>query len=120
MHGINLKDKFGKFTEQWTPKIIGECNGQLIKIAKVQGDFVWHDHEKEDELFYVLKGTLFIDLEEKTIELNEGEMAVIPKGVRHCPRTQDDEAWIMLIEPRSTKHTGNVKSDLTDNQQEKL
>ena len=117
MNGINLKNKFSKFKEHWTPKIIAECNDQLIKIAKVKGNFVWHDHVHEDEMFYVVKGTLFIDLEDKTIELNEGEMTVIPKGIKHRPRTNDEEVWIMLFEPKSTKHTGNVKSDFTNNQQ---
>jgi len=120
MNEINLKDKFNKFEEHWSPKIIGECNGQLIKIAKVKGEFVWHDHAHEDELFYVVKGTLFIDLEEKTMELNEGEMTVIQKGVRHRPRTDNEEAWIMLIEPKSTKHTGDVQSDLTNNEQAQI
>jgi mannose-6-phosphate isomerase-like protein (cupin superfamily) len=116
MEAIRLKEKYALFDEHWTPHIIGECNGQFVKIAKVKGKFVWHDHQGEDELFYVVKGQLIIDLENHSIELNEGEMTIIPKGVKHRPRTEGKETWIMLMEPKSTKHTGDVDSELTKNQ----
>ena len=111
----NLNQKFGLFDELWTPKIIDQCNGQMVKIAKVQGDFVWHDHKDEDELFLVVKGKLFIDLRDETLELSEGEMVVIPKGTEHRPRTGSEEVWILLLEPESTKHTGEIEHELTVN-----
>ena len=117
MESINLNKKFGLFSDYWTPRILAECNDQLVKIAKVSGQFVWHEHKDEDELFYVIKGTLYIDLEDQCIELNEGEMIVIPKSTRHRPYTKSGETWIMLIEPKSTKHTGDVHSELTSNKQ---
>lgn len=109
---INLEEKFSQFTEHYTPKIIAESNGQLIKLAKVQGDFVWHQHENEDELFLVIKGKLTIEMRDQTIELGPGEMFVVPKGVEHCPQA-DEETQIMLIEPKSTQHTGDTASELT-------
>ena len=120
MKAINLKDKYTLFEDHWTPHIIGECNDQFVKIAKVKGEFVWHDHSDEDELFYVVKGRLFIDLENSVVELNEGDMTIVPKGTMHRPRTDGEETWIMLLEPKSTKHTGSVKSKLTKNQNKYL
>ena len=117
---IDLEEKFALFGDHWSPRIVSESNGQQIKLAKVKGEFVWHDHKDEDELFFVVKGKLFIDLEDKTLELNEGQMTVIPRGVTHRPRTGGEECWIMLIEPTSTKHTGDVDSDLTKNEQQYL
>lgn len=113
MNPICLDEKFSKFNEYWTPKIIAECNGQLVKLAKAKGEFVWHKHENEDEMFIVFKGKLIIDFRDKTIELNQGEMMVVPKGVEHRPRTVNEEALVMVIEPKSTYHTGNVKNDMT-------
>lgn len=109
---INLEDKFSQFTERYTPKIIAESNGQLIKLAKLEGDFVWHQHEHEDELFFVIKGRLTIQLRDKNVVLGPGEMFVVPKGVEHCPKAEE-ETHIMLIEPKSTQHTGNMESELT-------
>ncbi len=109
---VNLTQKFNSFAEQWSPKIIGALNGQLVKIAKVQGDFVMHNHENEDELFYVVEGTLFIELEDQTLQLNQGEMVVIPKGINHRPYAPE-EAKIMLFEPASTLNTGNIESERT-------
>lgn len=113
MKTINLAKKFEKFNEHWTPKIIGELNDQFIKIAKVQGEFVWHCHEAEDELFIVQKGTLFMDFRDRTEVIKEGEIIIVPKGVEHRPRTNGEEVHIMLIEPKSTQHTGKVVSELT-------
>jgi len=111
----NVLQKFSLFTDHWSPKIIGELNGQQLKLAKVKGEFVWHDHEDEDELFMVYKGTLLLDFRDgTTVELNPGEFHIVPKGVEHRPRTRDDEeVWLMLMEPASTKHTGDVQTDMT-------
>ena len=112
MKPINVKEKLDLFNDLWSPKVIGELNGQQVKLAKVKGEFVWHDHANEDELFYVLKGTLNIEFRDKTVALNEGEMLVVPKGVEHKPFAEE-EAWVMLFEPKSTKHTGDVQHELT-------
>lgn len=120
MKVVSLSQKFALFSELWTPKILDECNGQLVKIAKVKGEFVWHEHKDEDEFFYVIKGKLYIDLPDKTLELNEGEMVVIPREQQHRPRTDGDEAWILLIEPVATKHTGEKDTDFTVNHQDSI
>jgi mannose-6-phosphate isomerase-like protein (cupin superfamily) len=112
MDVINLTHKFGLFNDHWSPKIVGEMNGQQIKLAKVKGEFVWHDHKDEDELFFVVKGKLKIEFRDKTVELNEGEMLIVPKGVEHKPMAEE-EVLLMLIEPKNTKHTGDVKHELT-------
>lgn len=113
MKTINLAQKYTMFNEHWTPKIIGELNDQFIKIAKVKDDFVWHSHENEDELFIVQKGTLFIDFRDRTETIQPGEIIIVPKGVEHRPRTNGEEVYILLIEPKSTLHTGNVISEKT-------
>jgi mannose-6-phosphate isomerase-like protein (cupin superfamily) len=112
MEVINVKEKFDLFTDQWSPKVIGELNGQHVKLAKVEGEFVWHSHEHEDELFYIMKGTLVMELRDKKLTLNEGEMCIIPKGVEHRPIAKE-EVWIMLFEPAQIKHTGDVQHELT-------
>ena len=109
---INLKEKFNLFSEHWSPKIVGELNDSYIKLAKVQGEFIWHFHENEDELFFVVKGTLTIKLREKNLVIREGEFAVIPKGVEHMPLA-DEECWIMMLEPKTISNTGNVTSERT-------
>lgn len=116
MDKINIQQKLGLFNDHWSPRIIGELNGQHVKLAKVKGEFVWHDHKDEDELFFIVKGKLKIEFRDKTVELSEGEMLIIPKGVEHKP-VADDEVWLMLFEPAATKHTGEVESELTNNQQ---
>lgn len=119
MNTIKLADKFTQFQEHWTPKIIAELNGQQVKLAKIQGDFVWHNHAEEDEMFLIFKGELFIDLPDKTVSLGPGDMIVIPAGVEHRPRTKDEmEVQLMLIEPAATKHTGEVEHELTKHQLE--
>ena len=112
MNAINLKEKLSLFKEQWIPKIIGELNGQQVKLAKLQGEFVWHDHKNEDELFYVIKGQLLIELKDKTITLNEGDLYIVPRGVAHKPIAHE-EVHIMLFEPASIEHTGNVQHEIT-------
>ena len=109
---INLTEKFNLFTEQWHPKIAGELNDSYIKLAKVEGEFIWHQHENEDELFLVIKGTLTIKLRESNLTIREGEFAIIPKGVEHMP-VADEEVWIMMLEPKTTSNTGNVENERT-------
>lgn len=114
---VNLKQKLSLFSEHWTPKIIGELNGQYVKLAKVKGEMVWHDHENEDELFYVIKGKLLLKLRDKDIYLKEGDMYIVPKGVEHLP-IAEDECHLLLFEPKSTAHTGEVESEMTVNDQQ--
>ena len=109
---VNLAEKFALFSEHWTPKIIAELNDYQIKIVKVKGDFVWHDHSDTDEFFFVIEGTLFIGFENKTMELNTGELYVVPKGVQHRPYALE-ECKVMLIEPRGVVNTGEAESNLT-------
>ncbi len=109
---INLVQKFGLFPDHWQPKVIAELNGQAVKIAKVKGEFVWHHHDAEDELFFVVKGTLTIKFKDRDVVLNEGEMLVVPRGVEHKPVAKE-EVWLMLFEPASTLNTGNVTNAQT-------
>ena len=109
---VNLNKKFNLFNEQWQPKIAGELNDSYVKLAKVEGEFVWHQHENEDELFFVVKGTLTIKLRERDLTIREGEFVVIPKGVEHMP-VAEDEVWIMMLEPKNTSNTGNVTNERT-------
>ena len=109
---ISLNEKFNLFNEQWKPKIAGELNNSYVKLAKVQGEFIWHHHENEDELFFVVKGTLTIKLRERDLTIREGEFVIIPKGVEHMP-VADEEVWIMMLEPKSTSNTGNVENERT-------
>ncbi|MEC7286394.1 MAG: cupin domain-containing protein [Bacteroidota bacterium] len=111
---INLMNKFSLFDKKWTPKIIGELNNQYVKLCKLEGEFVWHSHENEDELFMVFKGKLLMDFRDgRTVEVNEGEILIVPKGVEHKPYTDGDVVFNLLFEPKTTKHTGDVKSTLT-------
>ena len=111
---INLMEKFSLFTKEWTPKIIGELNGQYVKICKLKNDFVWHSHENEDELFMVFKGTLLMDFRDgRTVTVREGEVLIVPKGVEHRPHTKGEIVFNLLFEPKSTLHTGDVETSLT-------
>lgn len=112
MEKINLTQKLALIKEHWSPKIIGEVNDVYIKLVKFQGDFIWHFHETEDELFFVVKGTMVMKLRNKDIELKEGEFIIIPKGVEHMP-VSDEEVHLMLVEPKSTENTGNIQSERT-------
>lgn len=109
---VNIQNKFGLFQEHWSPKIVGELNGQYVKLAKFKGEFIWHHHEHEDEMFLVVKGQLRILLEDRELNLKEGEFTVIPKGVRHLP-IADNEAHILLLEPKGTVSTGEVQDEKT-------
>lgn len=112
MDKVNLAQKFDLFDEYWSPKIVGELNGQHVKLAKLKGEFVWHRHEDEDELFLVVKGRLTIKLRSGDIVLETGEFLVVPRGIEHCPLAED-EVHILLFEPVETKHTGDVQSERT-------
>jgi len=109
---VNVAQKFTLFNEYWVPYIVGELNDSYVKVDKLKGEFVWHKHEAEDELFLVTKGKLLIKLRDKDVWLDEGEFIVIPKGVEHKP-VADEEVHVVLIEPKSTLNTGNVKNEKT-------
>ena len=112
IQSINLQDKFSKFTELWSPKIIAQMNDYHFKLAKVQGEFVWHDHPETDEVFLVMNGQLDIHLHDGVVTLNEGEMYVVPKGLEHKP-VAENECHILLVEPVGTVNTGDVVSEKT-------
>ncbi|MBK5280060.1 MAG: cupin domain-containing protein [Bacteroidia bacterium] len=112
MEKINLDQKLSLFTDYWNPRIIGELNGQHVKLAKLKGEFIWHQHEHEDELFYVVKGKLRMEFRDKSIDIHPGELIVVPKGVEHKPIAEED-VHIMLFEPASTINTGNIENELT-------
>ena len=112
MQRVNLAQKFSLFQDHWSPKIIGEVNDFYVKLVKFKGEFVWHRHEAEDELFLVIKGRLTIRLRDRGIELTEGELVVIPRGVEHLP-VANEEAHVLLLEPKSTLNTGNIRSERT-------
>ena len=112
MEKVNLNDKLNLFEDYWNPKIIGTLNGQHVKIAKLKGEFIWHHHETEDELFLVLKGQLTLKLREKDIVLNEGEFFIVLHGVEHKP-VADEEVHLLMFEPISTLNTGNVENERT-------
>jgi mannose-6-phosphate isomerase-like protein (cupin superfamily) len=112
MKKINLEDKLSKFSEHWSPKVIAEMNDYQFKLVRIEGEFVWHDHPDTDEVFIVIEGTMQIEFEDRTIELREGEMLVVPKGVRHKPYAEE-ECKVMLVEPRGVVNTGDTGDELT-------
>lgn len=109
---VNLAEKFALFADRFSPKIVGELNDTHVKLVKVKGEFIWHHHENEDELFLVVKGTLTIRLRDRDLELNEDEFFIVPKGEEHMPVARE-EAWVVLLEPKTTLNTGNVESERT-------
>ena len=119
MEIVNVAQKFNLFQDYWRPKIIGELNDAYIKAVKLKGEFIWHHHEAEDELFLVVKGRLLIKLRDRDLCLNEGEFVVIPKGVEHLP-IAEEEAHVLLLEPKATLNTGNVQNDRTVAELERL
>ena len=116
MQKVNLAEKLALFSEHWSPKVAGELNGQQVKLVKFQGEFVWHRHDAEDELFLVVHGSFRMDYresgEERGIDLHEGEFLIVPRGVEHRP-VAPEECWILLFEPASTLNTGNVVNERT-------
>ncbi len=119
MKPIDIKEKLAQFSEYWSPKIIGELNGQVVKVAKLKGEFVWHHHEHEDEMFMVVEGTLVIKFKDGEVELNEGQFYIIPKGVEHMP-VAIEECHVMLFEPNSVLNTGNVVNERTVEKLDKI
>ncbi len=116
MDKVCLDEKFAAFDELWSPRIIGELNGQLVKAAKIKGEFVWHSHADEDEMFLVVKGQFKMQFRDRTVDVGTGEFIIVPRGVEHCPLAEE-ECHIMLFEPGSTKHTGETVSERTVNDQ---
>ncbi len=112
MDVIDLQQKFSLFTDPWRPKIIGELNGQHVKIARIEGPFVFHRHDDADELFLVIRGRFRMELRDRSLELGEGQMLIVPKGIEHRP-VADEECWILMVEPAGTLNTGDVRSDRT-------
>jgi mannose-6-phosphate isomerase-like protein (cupin superfamily) len=112
MDVVNISQKFDLFNEYWSPRIVGELNDSYVKLAKLQGEFVWHKHDNEDELFLVVKGRLQIKLRERDLWIDAGEMVIIPKGVEHCP-VAEQEVHILLLEPKSTLNTGEERNERT-------
>lgn len=119
MDKVNLLEKFGLFSEHWSPKVIGELNGQQVKLVKFKGEFVFHKHDNEDELFMVIKGKFRMEYRDKIVDVNEGEIIIVPRGVEHKP-VADKEVWVLLFEPASTLNTGNVVNEKTKTQLEKI
>ena len=113
MSPINILEKFAAIKEYWHPYLIGELNENYLKLAKVKDEFVWHKHDHEDELFIIYKGTLIMDFRDKTVEVKTGEVLLVPKGVEHRPRTNGEDVYVMLVEPKQTKHTGELVTEKT-------
>ncbi|HMC19484.1 MAG TPA: cupin domain-containing protein [Gemmatimonadales bacterium] len=112
MRSVNLAEKFRLFDEYWSPKIVGELNDAYVKLVKVKGEFVWHHHETEDELFFVVKGRLLLKFRDREVWVEEGEFVIVPRGVEHLP-VAAEETHVMLLEPKSTLNTGNVRNERT-------
>jgi len=119
METVNLKDKFGKFRDYWKPRVIGEVNDCQVKAVKLKGEFIWHHHDNEDELFLVVKGTLRMKFRDREAVVREGEFVIVPRGVEHLPAA-DEEVHIVLIEPRTTLNTGNIQNERTVSQLERI
>ena len=119
MEKVNIQEKLSLFEAHWSPKIVGELNGQHVKLVKLKGEFVWHQHEQEDELFYVIKGTLKMELRDRTVLIHENEFLIVPRGTEHRP-VADEEVFVMLFEPASTLNTGDQTNDFTKHTLEKL
>ena len=119
METVNLKDKFGKFRDYWKPRVIGEVNDCQVKAVELKGEFIWHHHDNEDELFLVVKGTLRMKFRDHEAVVREGEFVIVPRGVEHLP-VADEEVHIVLIEPRTTLNTGNIQNERTVSQLERI
>ncbi len=119
MEKVNLAEKLARFEERWSPRIVGELNGQHVKVVKLEGEFVWHHHADEDELFLVLRGRLAMHLRDRVVELGPGELLVVPRGVEHKPVALE-ETHVLLFEPASTVNTGNVRDERTVERPERI
>lgn len=116
---INLDQAFSSFSDHWNPRLAAELNGQHVRLAKLKGEFVWHSHENEDEMFLMIRGQLTLKLRDRNVTLNAGEFFVVPRGVEHLP-VADEEAWVLLFEPAETLNTGNVRNERTRAELERL
>lgn len=112
MEKVNLVQKFDLVKDYWSPKVVGELNGQQVKLAKFKGEFIWHHHDEEDEAFFVVKGAFRMEYRDKSVVVAEGEMLIVPRGVEHKP-VADEEVWVMLFEPGTTRNTGNIVNERT-------
>lgn len=119
MEKVNLAEKLSRFDELWKPKVVGELNGQQVKLVKVKGEFVWHHHDDEDELFLILEGRLRMEVEDGDIWLEEGEFLIVPRGVEHRP-VAEEEVHLLLFEPATTLNTGNVRDERTVEQPQRI
>lgn len=119
MEKVDLAEKLARIREHWSPKIVGELNGQHVKLVKLLGEFVWHKHEREDELFLVLRGAFDLELRDRTVHLGEGQFAVVPRGVEHRPVARE-ECSVLLFEPATTLNTGDVRNERTREQLERI
>jgi mannose-6-phosphate isomerase-like protein (cupin superfamily) len=119
MEKVNLKEKLALFSDHWKPRIVGELNGQHVKLAKLLGAFIWHKHDNEDELFLVVKGRLRLEFRDRHVRLEEGEIFIVPRGVEHRP-VAESEVHILMFEPASTLNTGNVRTERTVAQLERI
>jgi mannose-6-phosphate isomerase-like protein (cupin superfamily) len=119
MDKVNLRQKLALFGEHWSPKVVGELNGQLVKLVKFQGEFVWHHHDDEDELFLVVQGRFRMEFRDRHVLIEEGEFLIVPRGVEHRP-VADEEAHVLLFEPATTLNTGNVRNERTIAEPERI
>ena len=119
MEKVNIREKLSLFSDHWSPRIVGELNGQQVKLVKFMGEFVWHKHDREDELFYVLKGSFTMEYRDRSVVINENEFVIVPRGVEHRPVAKE-EVSVMLFEPASTLNTGNQLNDMTKQELQKI
>ena len=119
MEKVNVREKLALFSDHWNPRVVGELNGQHVKLTKFQGEFVWHDHAAEDEMFLVVRGSFRMEFRDRSVTLNEGEFLIVPRGVEHRP-VSEQEVEVMLFEPAEIKHTGDVESELTVHEYERI
>jgi mannose-6-phosphate isomerase-like protein (cupin superfamily) len=119
MEKVNIREKLALFSDYFNPRVVGELNGQHVKLAKFQGEFVWHDHAHEDEMFLVVRGSFRMDFRDRSVTLHEGEFLIVPRGVEHRP-VAEQEVEIMLFEPAEIKHTGAVESELTVHEYQRI
>lgn len=119
MEKVNIKQKLSLFTDYWNPRIVGELNGQHVKLVKFQGEFVWHKHDNEDEMFFVISGRFKMEFRDRTVVLNENDFLIVPRGIEHRP-VAEQEVSVMLFEPATTLNTGNIENGLTKRNLEKI
>jgi mannose-6-phosphate isomerase-like protein (cupin superfamily) len=120
METVNLRAKLARVDEYWSPRVIGELNDAYVKVVKLKGEFVWHHHEAEDELFLVVEGRLRMQLRDGDRDVGPGELIIVPRGVEHCPLALTDEVHVVLLEPKTTVNTGNVRNERTVEREERI